>query len=152
MSGTNVRLSKTFEATADALFDLLAQPDRHAELDGSDMVVSAAHGARLSEIGQKFTMNMHWDHLGGDYQTDNYVNELVPNRRLGWLTADAGAEPAGWAWLWEFEPNPQGGSEVTLTYDWSQVTDPEVLSRVEFPVVSRAQLKESMDNLAAAVN
>ena len=152
MSGTNVRLSKTFQATADELFDVLAQPDRHAELDGSDMVVSAAGNTRLSEVGQKFTMNMHWDHLGGDYRTDNYVNELIPHRRLGWLTADAGAEPAGWAWLWEFEPNPQGGTEVTLTYDWSQVTDPEVLARVEFPVVSRAQLEESMDNLAAAVS
>lgn len=148
MSETNVRVSTTIDASAENLFDVLAEPDRHAELDGSGMVVSSDTHARLAEVGQKFRMNMHWAHLGGDYQTDNYVNELVPNRRVGWLTADAGTEPAGWAWLWEFDPDGSGSTNVTLTYDWSRVDDPEVLARVKFPVVSGAELEGSLSKLA----
>lgn len=151
MSESSLTVSRIVEASASAVFDVLASPQRHPDLDGSGMVISAASPERLSGIGQKFTMNMHWDKLGGDYQTDNYVDVFVPDRRLGWLTADAGTEPAGWCWEWEFEPVTEDRTEVSLTYGWSRVTDPEVLARVKFPVVSRDQLEESLDNLAAAV-
>lgn len=151
MSKTQLSVSRTVEVSAGAIFDVLASPNRHPDLDGSGMVVSAATPERLTEVGQKFTMNMHWDKLGGDYQTDNYVNELVPNRRLGWLTADAGTDPAGWSWLWEFEPDTPDRTVVSLTYDWSRVSDPAVLARVKFPVVSRVQLEKSLVGLAAAL-
>lgn len=152
MTESQVRVSRTIDASAEKLFEVMADPEQHAAMDGSGMLTSQEAGKRLTAQGQKFTMNMHWDRLGGDYQTDNYVNGFLLNRRLGWLTADAGEEPAGWAWLWEFEPNSAGGTTVTLTYDWSEVHDPDVLARVEFPVVSRAQLESSLDRLAETVS
>lgn len=37
------------------------------------------------------------------------------------------------------------------TYDWSTLTDPEVLARVSFPRVSAQQMQQTLDRLAAAV-
>jgi len=41
---------------------------------------------------------------------------------------------------------------VTLTYDWSHVTDKEILSKVSFPLVEKSQLEDSLGNLASAVS
>ncbi|MEO9150990.1 MAG: polyketide cyclase, partial [Lapillicoccus sp.] len=42
-------------------------------------------------------------------------------------------------------------TEVTLTYDWSAVTDKELLSKLTFPLVTKDQLEDSLGNLASAV-
>ena len=39
-----------------------------------------------------------------------------------------------------------------MTYDWSAVTDKEVLKQVDFPAVSEEDLESSLGNLAAAVS
>jgi hypothetical protein len=41
---------------------------------------------------------------------------------------------------------------VTLTYDWSKVTDRPLLEKIAFPLVEKAGLEDSLDNLAGAVS
>jgi hypothetical protein len=63
----------------------------------------------------------------------------------------AGSEPPGWEWTWSLQRESERRTTVSLTYDWSQVTDPGVLSRISFPLVSREQLEDSLARLAACV-
>ena len=39
---------------------------------------------------------------------------------------------------------------MTHTYDWSKVTDKDVLQKVSFPLVSEHQLEETLGRLAEA--
>ena len=41
---------------------------------------------------------------------------------------------------------------MTLTYDWSKVTDQDLLAKNLFPLISEAQMEESVSKLASAVS
>jgi hypothetical protein len=148
---TSITVTRTIDAGAAEIFDVLSLPANHVEIDGSGFVRSVDHGDRISATGQVFTMNMSGDHMGGDYQTENHVVGYDDGRLLAWQTAPAGTQPAGWQWVWELQPYGPDSTEVRLTYDWSKVTDREVLTTVSFPLVKEPQLEKSLDNLAAAV-
>lgn len=151
MSEQSITVNRTIDASAKDLFDVLSLPARHAEIDGSGFVVSDDRADRITGSGQVFTMNMTGDHMDGDYQTDNHVTGYDEGRLLAWQTAPAGTDPKGWQWVWELTPTGPDSTEVTLTYDWSGVTDQDLLKRISFPFVSREQLDASLGNLAAAV-
>ena len=108
-------------------------------------------GQRIQKVGDVFTMNMHAEHMGGDYQTDNHVVAYDPNKLVGWKTAPAGTEPKGWQWVYRLEDNGSGSTVVSLTYDWTAVTDPELREKNLFPMVSEEQMEESLAKLAAEV-
>lgn len=142
---------RTIEAPADAIFDVVTNPRRHKELDGSGFIRSEEHGDRITATGQVFTMNMEGDHMGGEYKTDNHVTGYAHDRLVAWQTAPAGTEPKGWEWVWELEPQGQHQTEVTLTYDWSKVTDKELLRKVTFPLIKKEELEHSLQRLAETV-
>ncbi|WP_134764684.1 SRPBCC family protein [Nocardioides sp. 1609] len=147
-----ITVQRTIDAPTTAVFDVLSNPQRHADLDGSGFVISDDRSDRITGTGQKFRMNMSGDHMGGDYQTDNHVTGYDENKLLAWQTAPAGVEPPGWEWVWELEANGPDATDVTLVYDWSHVTDPAILQKVSFPLVSQAQLEDSLANLAESVS
>jgi uncharacterized protein YndB with AHSA1/START domain len=142
-------VTRTIPAPAERIFNLLSNPDAHVQLDGSGFVRSAEKPQRISEPGDVFRMNMTGDHMGGDYQTDNTVTGFVPNKLIAWKTAPAGTEPPGWEWMWELTPSGHDSTDVSLTYDWSKVTDKDLLAKVKFPLVSEEQLDDSLARLAA---
>jgi hypothetical protein len=148
---TSITVTRTIDAGAAEIFDVLTLPANHVQIDGSGFVRSVDHGDRITGTGQVFTMNMSGDHMGGDYQTENHVTGFDDGRLLAWQTAPAGTDPTGWQWVWELQPYGPDSTEVRLTYDWSGVTDREVLEKVSFPLVTEDQLDKSLDNLAAVV-
>ena len=148
----SITVSRTIDASTQDVFDVLTRPDRHAELDASGFVVSDEKSDRITATGQVFRMNMTGEHMGGDYQTDNTVTGYDPNHLVAWQTAPAGNEPPGWEWVWRLEAQGSDATEVTLTYDWSKVTDPAVLQQVSFPLVQQSQLEQTLDQLASAVS
>jgi hypothetical protein len=146
-----ITVTRTIDAPADVLFDILGNPRRHQELDGSGFIRGVGeHPDRVQQVGDLFTMEMSGDHMGGDYQTDNHVTGLVPNKLIAWKTAPAGTEPPGWEWVWQLDPVDPDRTGVSLTYDWSQVSDPELLAKVKFPLVPAEALEKSLAKLAAA--
>lgn len=151
MTDTQITVQRTIDASADAIFDVLSNPKRHAELDGSGFIRSDERTNRLQQVGDVFTMNMSGDHMGGDYQTDNHVTGFDQNKLLAWQTAPAGTEPKGWEWVWRLESQGPNQTLVTHTYDWSKVTDKDLLQKVKFPLVKEQQLEDSLGSLAAAV-
>lgn len=148
---TQITVSRTIDASADQLFEVLSNPERHAELDGSGFVLGDEKSDRITATGQVFTMNMTGDHMGGDYQTDNHVTGYDPNKMLAWKTAPAGVEPPGWEWLWQLDAQGPDSTEVSVTYDWSKVTDKDLLKKLSFPLVPESALEASLGHLAEAV-
>lgn len=151
MTDDKITVQRTIDAPTTAVFDVLSNPQRHMELDGSGFVTGIDHGDRISATGQVFRMNMTGDHMGGDYQTDNTVSAFDDKKMIGWKTAPAGQEPPGWEWLYELKADGADSTEVTLTYDWSAVGS-EFREMVSFPLVSESQLDDSLGRLAAAVS
>lgn len=153
MTDTNkVVVERRIDSPAAKIFDLLTNPQHHHEFDGSGMIVSDEKSQRLQKVGDVFTMNMHADHMGGDYKTDNHVTGLIENKLVSWQTAPAGTEPKGWEWMYELESEGSDATLVRLTYDWSKVTDSELLKKVSFPLITKDQLEASLNQLAAAVS
>lgn len=148
----SITVQRTIDAPAAAVFDVLSNPHRHPELDGSGFVRSLDQGDRLQETGQVFRMNMAGDHMGGEYQTDNTVTGLDHNRLIAWQTAPADQAPPGWEWVWELTADGSDATVVSLTYDWSKVTDKELLKKISFPLVPEAALEDSLGALASAVS
>ena len=148
---TSITVSRTIDASTQDVFDVLSNPQRHAELDGSGFVLGDEKSDRITATGQVFRMNMSGPHMGGEYQTDNTVTGYDANHLLAWQTAPADNEPPGWEWVWRLQAQGSDATEVTLTYDWSKVTDQQVLQQVGFPLVQQSQLETSLDHLAAAV-
>lgn len=147
-----ITVQRSIDAPTPDVFDVLSNPERHPELDGSGFVVSDERTDRITGTGQVFRMNMTGPHMGGDYQTDNTVTGYDANHLLAWQTAPADTPPPGWEWTWELVAKGPGATDVILTYDWSKVDDPEILKQVSFPLVSEAELEDSLARLAAAVS
>ena len=154
---THLTVTRTVDASAKDLFALLTLPARHPEFDGSGTVRSAADTERISKSGEKFVMNMHREAMGGDYRTHNFVTAFDQNKMIGWQPAPeaedgtAPAEPLGWEWLYELKAQGADSTEVSLTYNWSRVTDQKLLERVGFPAIPQEDLEQSLNLLAAAV-
>lgn len=149
---TSVTVERVIDAPADQVFDVLSNPQRHPELDGSGFVRSVDHADRIQEVGEVFTMNMEGAHMGGEYKTDNHVTGYAKDKLLAWQTAPASTEPPGWEWVWELEAQGPDKTLVRHTYDWSKVTDKDLLKKVSFPLVTEEQLEDTLGRLAAAVS
>ena len=94
----------------DEVFALLADPRRHAEIDGSGTVQSVVDGPERLELGATFSVAMQ---MGAKYRTTNRVVEFEPDRRIAWKHF------APHRWRYELEP-VEGGTRVTETWDASR--------------------------------
>lgn len=157
-SKKKLHASKVINAPAEDIFAVLADPNRHTELDGAGMLRGPeGETAPLGGIGQTFTMNMHQPDLG-DYRMINRVTAYLPGARIGWgprvdpscsLAEQLGdIDAGGHTYTYDLKP-VEGGTEVTQTYEWMSVKDPKF--EAFFPVVSQEQLATTLDNLDAAV-
>ncbi len=147
-----ITVTRTIDASTSEIWDVLSNPQKHSQLDGSGFVISDDRSDRITANGQTFRMNMSGDHMGGDYQTDNHVTGYDEHKLLAWQTAPAGTTPPGWEWMWELTAQGSEATDVVLTYDWSNVTDPELLKKITFPLVPQSALEDSLGNLAEAVS
>jgi hypothetical protein len=92
------------------IFDILADPRRHVEIDGSDMIRCCIDGPERLSLGSEFVMSMClW---GVPYRVHNRVVEFEENRLITWRHF----EPQ--RWRFELEPT-ESGTRVTETFDYS---------------------------------
>ena len=94
---------RVIEAPAERIFDLLADPEGHAKIDGSGSVLGARGGSRRLKLGDRFTMDMR---IGLAYPSENEVIELEENRRIAWRQTVAGQ-------IWRYELSPVDGGDAT---------------------------------------
>ena len=117
MSLLQVSAEKVVHATPERVFDLLADPRRHRELDGGGTVQDAYDGPERLSKGAVFGMNMK---MGGPYQMTNTVVEFEENRRIAWQPrpAHAVASKLIGGRIWRYELTPvEGGTLVRETWD-----------------------------------
>ena len=121
-----VSVERTIPAPADAIFDLLADPTRHRELDGSGTVRDVkGPGGRLG-LGSSFGMSMK---MGMPYSMVSTVIEFEENRRIAWQTRGPGRlgkRVAGRVWRYELEP-VDGGTKVRESWDLSEEAFPAIV-------------------------
>jgi hypothetical protein len=128
-----IEVSRRMEAPAAPIFEILANPHRHMDFDGSDMLRGAVLDRPISEVGDTFTMKMH--RLGDDYLMLNYVVEFEPDRRIVWEPAPGDPSraegndpskvgiPAGYRWGYILTPDGDDATVVTEIFDFGTVTE-----------------------------
>ncbi len=139
-----VQASRTVNASAAEIFELIADPARQPEWDGNDNLAEAPAGQRITGSDQEFTMKL----TNGESRT-NYVVEFEEGRRIAWNPAPTGEQPRGHLFRWELNPIDEHTTEVTHTYDWSKLTDETRFARARS--YTEEALMSSVDRLAQQV-
>lgn len=139
-----VQASRTVNASAAEIFELIADPARQPEWDGNDNLAEAPAGQRITGSDQEFTMKL----TNGESRT-NYVVEFEEGRRIAWNPAPTGEQPRGHLFRWELSPIDEHTTEVTHTYDWSKLTDETRFARARS--YTEEALMSSVNRLAQQV-
>jgi len=110
-------VERLIPAPASAIFDLIADPARHHDIDGSGTVREAKEGSQRLALGSRFGMSMK---LGIPYAMVSEVVEFEENRRIAWQSrppvALIGKLAGGRIWRYELEP-AEGGTLVRESWD-----------------------------------
>ncbi|WP_309132789.1 SRPBCC family protein [Brevibacterium sp.] len=114
----------TINAPAAEVFELIADPARHADWDGNDNVAASAPGQRVTGPGVSFITT-----LTKEVERENHVVEFVEGELIAWKPSEVGGEPFGQKWKWEIEALGETSSTVRHTYDWTQLRDVRRLPR-----------------------
>lgn len=142
---------RVVDATPEVVFEILADPVRHAELDGGGTVQSPSQGApRRLALGAEFGMKMR---MGVPYQTTNRVVEFDEGRRIAWQTGAwvRGRKLfGGQVWRYELTPLDGGRTLVRESYDLSDATAAPVLSATAGRKVQQA-MQQTLERLARLV-
>lgn len=137
-----VTASRDIAASAEDIFELIADPARQPEWDGNDNLSEAPAGQRVHAVGDMFAMTT----TKGSVR-HNHVVEFVEGRRIAWLPAEPEQPPPGHLWRWELDPIDTSHTRVSHTYDWTNLTDPHRIPRAE--ATTADWLQSSLERLAA---
>jgi hypothetical protein len=113
-----VAVSRRIRASARDIFQVLANPVRHPEFDGSQSLRGA---------GSTAVMKMYFSHLG-DYEMNNHVVEYEQDRRIGWEPEAGRGHPRagrslGQRWSYQLTPDGPDAAVVTEIYDCSRAPE-----------------------------
>ena len=133
-----VSRSTIVPAPAQMIFDLLADPRRHGEIDGSGSIQSAQIDApeRLS-LGATFGMQMK---IGVRYKITNNVVEFEEGKTIAWRHF------GGHIWRYILEP-VDGGTKVTEQFDWNKSKSPLILKLRKSPQENAKSIEKTLENL-----
>jgi uncharacterized protein YndB with AHSA1/START domain len=152
MADESISATETIDASAEVIFALLVDPAKHAAIDGTGWVREPLDSEPLTAAGQIFGMAMyHPNHPDGGYQIANRVQVLDRPNAISWVpgydSGDGNLSFGGWVWRYDLTPAGSGGTEVTLSYDWSAVPD-SVRQNISFPPFPPDHLSNSLAHLA----
>jgi uncharacterized protein YndB with AHSA1/START domain len=120
MTRDSESVERVIPAAPEAIFELLADPRRHPDIDGSGTVKGRIDGPDRLELGATFGMEMK---AGMKYSMRSTVVEFEEGRRIAWQsrpTSGLAAKVAGGR-IWRYELEPvEGGTRVRETWDISQ--------------------------------
>jgi uncharacterized protein YndB with AHSA1/START domain len=114
-----VMVERVIPASRQAIFDLLADPGRHREIDGSGAVRDPRGPVDRLQMGSRFGMSMK---MGLPYAMDSQVIEFDEPKLIAWQTTGPtrfGRHVGGRVWRYELQ-EVDGGTKVRETWDISQ--------------------------------
>jgi uncharacterized protein YndB with AHSA1/START domain len=155
MAEESVSATRTIDAPAEAIFAVLADPARHAAIDGTGWVRETLDRDPLTGPGQIFRMSMYHEmHPDGTYEVANRVQVFDPPSAISWEpgseTRDGALQFGGWIWRYDLTPAGPSNTAVTLSYDWSAVPD-AMREHIPFPPFPPEHLHNSLAHLADLV-
>jgi uncharacterized protein YndB with AHSA1/START domain len=124
-------------APPEQVFDLLADPRRHAEIDGSGTVRGLLRGPHRLGPGDVFGMRMR---LLVPYVMANTVVEFEENRRIAWRHVGRHV------WRYELEP-VDDATRVTETFEWAPALAPRVLELLGVPERNARSIEQTLERL-----
>jgi uncharacterized protein YndB with AHSA1/START domain len=136
-----VTVTRVIPAPPDKIFDLLADPRRHHDIDGSGTVRDAKEAPQRLSLGATFGMSMK---LGVPYSMVSTVIEFEDNKCIAWQTRGPGRlgkHAGGRIWRYELEP-VEGGTRVTESWD---------ISEEMFKPIVRPATKKTRHNMEATL-
>lgn len=142
MADRVISVSRDIQAPPERIFDLLADPARHGEIDGSGMVQNQRDGGHRLTLGAKFGMDMKMGPL--PYRISNTVVEYEENRLIAW------AHFGGHRWRYRLEPI-DGGTRVTEEFDWSTSKFPKAIEIAGYPKKHVGNIERTLERLAKVV-
>ncbi|KUG60700.1 polyketide cyclase [Nesterenkonia jeotgali] len=135
---------EVIRAAPQVVFEFLADPALQVEFDGNENLAQAEPGQRVHGVGDVFRMKLTNGHV-----RENHVVEFHEGELIAWKPSTIGEAPAGHLWRWSLAATAEGGTEVTHTYDWSQLRDEQRLARAKS--TSSAMLARSVARLKTVV-
>ncbi|MGZ4429956.1 MAG: SRPBCC family protein [Nocardioides sp.] len=143
MTTPTVTASRTIPASADRIFAILADPRQHPVIDGSGTVVGSISGPERLRLDSRFGMDMR---RGVPYKIRNRVVEFEEGRLIAWRHVGLHR------WRYELEPQADGSTRVTETWDDSYY--PAVgrlaLRLLGYPAKSQQAIEATLVKLEAA--
>jgi len=139
-----VAVQRVIRAEAATIFDLLADPTKHAVIDGSGSVRAATSNTPRLALGATFGASMR---LGLPYRVTNTVVEFEEGRRIAWRHF------AGHRWRYVLTPMDDG-TLVREEWDASRLAWPaqQVLKLAGFPERNRRGMEETLRRLEATLD
>ncbi len=140
-------VERLIAAPAARIFDLLADPSKHQEFDGSGTVREAVDGSRRLALGDVFGMSMK---MGIGYRMANEVVEFEENRRIAWQPRPTTKllRPMIGGRIWRYELEPQGdGTMVRESWDIRQERVPMFVRPMRSRTVDA--MTKTLERLAA---
>lgn len=133
-----VAVSREIPAPPEVIFEILADPARHAEIDGSGTVQAARSDSpeRLS-LGATFGMDMK---IGVPYRIGNTVVEFEEGRRIAWRHFGRHI------WRYVLEPT-ETGTLVTEEFDWSGARSARFIELAGYPKKHPAAMATTLERL-----
>ena len=134
-----VSASKFVPASAEQIFELLANPAMHAVIDGSGSVLAPKSSApqRLS-LNATFGMSMK---KGAPYKITNTVVEFVEAKQIAWRHF------GGHVWRYILEPTT-GGTNVIEQFSYGSSKFPLGLKIAGYVRNNERDMRKTLDNLA----
>lgn len=135
-----VRGIRFVPAEPQAIFDLLADPAKHALIDGSGSVRgSTADAPQRLALGSKFSMSMK---LGVPYKITNEVVEFDEPSLIAWRHMGKH--------IWRYRlRSVEGGTEVTEEFDFRPARSATALKLTGTPKRNAKAIEATLDRLAA---
>ena len=139
--GRTIARRVTIDAPASVLFELVADPHRHHEFDGSGTVTATVTGPTALAQGDTFTVAMK--QYGAPYKIKSKVVALQKDRLIEWK------HPAGHTWRWQLEETTPGTTQVTETWDATGAKPYPIFKLLGVPGKNARGITKTLEGLQA---
>ncbi len=150
MATDTVTVERRIAAPPEAIFALVADANRHRDIDGSGTVREAKGNPEPLRQGSTFGMAMKW---GVPYSMVNTVIDFEPDRRIAWQTrgpGPLGKVVGGRIWRYDLEPTDDG-TVVRETWDISQESPLSRFSTRRMAGLTRRNMEQTLARIEELV-
>ncbi len=137
----SLSVSRIISASPETLFDILANPHKHMEIDGSGQIKGLVDGPDRLSLGAKFAMSIQ---QGVQYRTYNKVIVFEENKAIAWTHIGKHV------WRYDLADNDNGTTTVTESWDYSHCPAWERLglALLQYPRRNKKAMTKTLGRIA----